>query len=303
MDISKLLDRFTSIDERQAETNKLLGDLIAAIKREPLLPTLPDEVPPGGPPDREILVPTMEVVLLDSIDRRLLTLEQVLAGVGLTEPVDFSFTYPAEGGDKTVDKGDVMIDFFEGDVFLPDGTKEKLHDSLRNHDKQFIRSYFIKPSKEVTFNVDGRGNTTIGAGDVHMETLQNFTRLYIKILEDDTSFRCWTCTNPNAVRKVLAVPDIGTPSTVIATFARTLIGTTPVELRPANSARLSLTFRNKSTSATIYWGKDATITTADASGYLKPDDGFTYDVKNLYRGTIFVVSDAADTPVFWEELG
>lgn len=301
---SKVLDRFTSIDDRQAETNKLLRELITVLKAQPRLPAVPvAEILPGGPPERELITPTLEIVLLDSIERKMATLEQVLAGVNLTERIDWSFTYPSEGGDKAVDIGDLVIDFYEGTVQLPDGTKEDLHDNLKNHDKIFIRSYFIKPTKQVKFNLDGRGNTTIEAGDVHMETLQNFQKLYIRILEDSTKIRLWACTNPSAVRKVLAVADIATPSTSIATYARTLIGTTAVQLRPANATRLELVFRNKHTSATVYWGKDSSVTATNASGYLKPDDGFMYELGNLYRGAIYLISDTPDTPIFWEEIG
>lgn len=117
-----------------------------------------------------------------------------------TKPTqDFYFTYPADGTKKTISKGRVIIDFYAGTVKLPDGTEERLSDSLRRfkQDGVAIGSLSIYSSQAAKYALDEGGLKPIDASDFQTERNQSFTKLRLETTTD-TQITIWASTNPDA---------------------------------------------------------------------------------------------------------
>ncbi len=108
------------------------------------------------------------------------------------------FTYPRDGTKKTIGKGVTILDFWDGHVELADGTEDYISDKLQAYPNEyFIRSFQIDTNKDIKIWLDEFGKKPIDADDIHMETYQNFKRLYIQTTES-TSFHVWASTMAEA---------------------------------------------------------------------------------------------------------
>jgi len=66
------------------------------------------------------------------------------------EARNFIIAYPDDGTrNETVGKGIIVIDFWEGEVHLPDGSKVTLKNNLKNSKQDFIRSMAVFGSVEM----------------------------------------------------------------------------------------------------------------------------------------------------------
>jgi hypothetical protein len=108
------------------------------------------------------------------------------------------FTYPRDGTKKIVGRGITILDFWDGEVTLPDGTTDYISDKLQAYKgERFIRSFQVDTNKDIVIWVDEFGKKPVDADDIHMETYQNFTRLYIKTTES-TTLTVWASTMAEA---------------------------------------------------------------------------------------------------------
>lgn len=145
---------------------------------------------------------------LIGIDSKLEDLVNVTAGLRLEKKIDFSISYPSDGTRKTVGAGTTTIDFFNGIVTLPDGTKDIIRDSLQKHGRKFARSFYVDATLESTVQVDDEANIIpISADDFVAEGFQNFQRLTIETIAETEIF-AWCCTNPTAFLKQGRVAQI-----------------------------------------------------------------------------------------------
>lgn len=107
------------------------------------------------------------------------------------------FTYPRDGTKKTVGKGTTVLDFYDGTVILPDGTADRISDSLQAHNEPYIRSFQVDTNKAIKIWLDGYGKKPVDLDDIHLETQQTFRRLYIETTES-TIFHVWASTQAEA---------------------------------------------------------------------------------------------------------
>jgi len=97
---------------------------------------------------------------------------------------EVKFDYPREGGWQTLQTGGrTLVDFQEGVVRYPDGTKEKLTDSLGNHpEHKYCRSFHIEV-KDENLKVkldDDESVHTVEADDMWDATDFHFRKIYIE---------------------------------------------------------------------------------------------------------------------------
>lgn len=113
------------------------------------------------------------------------------------------FTYPSDGTKKSVSIGRVIIDFYNGTVKLPDGTEEKISDSLKVHKLKQARSLSIYSSQDAKYGLDDRALKPISAAKTHAETFQKFTRVVIDIAIASAQISVWACTHPAATVRIM----------------------------------------------------------------------------------------------------
>ncbi len=128
----KFLDRFTSVDERLAELNQLLKEMIG--KKPEIIPMMPKDA-----------IGILQQMLVEMRSMSFTTKDK---------PIFTYFTYPGTGERKTVGKGTTTIDFIEGKVALPDGTEEFVSDSLKAHSETQCRSVFVEVSEACKIQLD-----------------------------------------------------------------------------------------------------------------------------------------------------
>ncbi len=184
----KFLDRFTSVDERLAELNQLLRDVLAK-KPEMVIPPV-TEIP------RDAL----------SILQQILVEIRSMSFTTKDKPIFTYFTYPATGDRKTVGKGTTTIDFLEGKVSLPDGTEEFISDSLRAHLETQCRSVFVEASEDCKIQFDQYGKYPIDAEDFFLMTWMNFSRITL-FTTKNTDIMVEASTNPETILRKLKMPS------------------------------------------------------------------------------------------------
>lgn len=116
----------------------------------------------------------------------------------LLKPEDeFFFTYPVEGGTKTIPKGTTIIDLYEGDVTLGDGTSDKLGDSLIRVKRDYAQSALIVADKPFIAQLDDGGKATINVDQVYTPSHKKFQRVSITV-DETTLVQFVASTNPKA---------------------------------------------------------------------------------------------------------
>lgn len=111
------------------------------------------------------------------------------------------FTYPKDGSRKEIPTGDTKIDFNNGEVALPDGTREELLTSLKQEEKEWIRSIFLEADQDITVWLDGGSLTPVDSGEYFTIPHVNFKVLWIKATTA-TNIAVWASTHPDgAIRK------------------------------------------------------------------------------------------------------
>lgn len=126
-------------------------------------------------------------------------LKQIRIGAYMVKPreINFYLTYPRTGGTKSVAKGILVLDFYNGIATLPDGAKEQISDSLESHKLKEVKSVLIETNKDATGWLDESGKFPINANEASVMTYQNFSTLYIEATET-TNINVWTSTHPIA---------------------------------------------------------------------------------------------------------
>lgn len=120
----------------------------------------------------------------------------------MSDKENLYITYPADGTKKSVDKGKVVIDFYNGKVKLPDGTNENISDNLKNHNLELAHSLMVEVDKDAKYSLDNGGSKPIGAGNVQNETYQDFAEIIIETSQT-TQIAVWACTNPAATISIM----------------------------------------------------------------------------------------------------
>lgn len=177
------MDRFTTVDERLAELNQLLKEIIS--KKPEIIPTLPKDA-----------LGILQQILVEMRSMSFTTKDK---------PIFTYFTYPGTGVRKTVGKGTTSIDFIEGKVELPDGTEEFVSDSLKAHSETQCRSVFVEVSEACKIQLDQYGKYPIDAEDFFLMTWTNFSRITL-FTTKNTEIMVEACTNPEAILRKLKMP-------------------------------------------------------------------------------------------------
>lgn len=120
----------------------------------------------------------------------------------LQERVDaFHLAYPTGGGTKTLPIGKTSVDFYNGSVIYPDGTRDKLPSSLKSTGIDYIRSCSLNINKPVIVNLDTMtGNMSSGRGLQCNVDNHKFRVLYITATEE-TEASVWASSEPDNIFK------------------------------------------------------------------------------------------------------
>ena len=212
--------------------------------------------------------------------------ETIIERMPIEEPKIYPyFTYPKDGTKKTLGKGITEIDFWEGIVVLADGTEEYLSDKLESYNEPYIRSFQIDTNKDIKVWLDGFGKRPIDLDDIHMETHQNFRRLYIETTQA-TQIHLWASTNPRAFVRRLK------PAIFRGTINEYYTRVNPLSEFGNPIAKLG----HYAGSATSYQNLATWTIPANYYGYLR-EISFTADSLALYKLTIGGVEQFADKKV------
>jgi hypothetical protein len=106
-------------------------------------------------------------------------------------------TYPANGGTATIPIGTTIIDLWTGDVYLGDGTEEKLSDSLVSLGQLYVRSLHLDGNKAFTVKIDDKAEHSVAADDFFTRRGIECQRISITVVEA-TAISFWASTNPDA---------------------------------------------------------------------------------------------------------
>ena len=111
----------------------------------------------------------------------------------------FEITYPPEGGTKTITEGTTEIHLYTGEVFLADGTEEKVSQSLRSYGVEYARSLFIETTKAIVLQLDDGGKHTVEKLETILwNHLKPFQRISITATES-TNIKVVASTSPNII--------------------------------------------------------------------------------------------------------
>ena len=105
------------------------------------------------------------------------------------------FTYPVDGTEKTLPAGRTRIDFYKGEVTLPDGTTENLLTSLEQEDDTHVRGAYVGVDKDVVAWLDNGSKTPVPASDYWSLINVSFKTLWIETTLE-TKITVWASTGP-----------------------------------------------------------------------------------------------------------
>jgi hypothetical protein len=106
-------------------------------------------------------------------------------------------TVPAEGGELEITVGDLVINFYTGEVFLPDGTERNTSQSLRSMGKEYARSITVHADTEYIIRLGDGGKRTVKTTEEYKATHQKFQEAIITVTAT-TKVRVWASTDPAA---------------------------------------------------------------------------------------------------------
>ena len=107
-------------------------------------------------------------------------------------------TLPAEGGELDITPGDLLINFYTGEVFLSDGTESKISQSLHSLGEDYLRSITVHADTEYIIQLDDDGRRTIKTTEEYRATRQKFQGVRITVTAA-TKLRIWASTDPDAI--------------------------------------------------------------------------------------------------------
>ena len=113
------------------------------------------------------------------------------------------FSYPKDGTKKTIPIGDTKIDFYNGIIILPDGSREELLTSLKEEGRKWARSVFVETNKDIKIWLDRESITPVAQGNSIGIPNAHFKVLWIKATEA-TEISAAASTNPEPIRKTKA---------------------------------------------------------------------------------------------------
>ncbi len=116
-------------------------------------------------------------------------------------------TFPPAGATRTITRGDLVLDFWDGEAKLPDGTEEKLSGRLRG--TPFSHVYVtVHSSQIVVVFLDGQGGWTVSANQVQTFVWQPCRKVTIRATQS-TNVRVFASSDP---RGGPVIADITAPS-------------------------------------------------------------------------------------------
>lgn len=97
------------------------------------------------------------------------------------EPKPMYATFPADGGTESVAAGDLLLNFEDGSVRMPNGTEKKLSNKLEGSEHEYMRAIFIdNPDQDIKMNLDGMGWFTVEANTLRGVIFQPFLKCHIR---------------------------------------------------------------------------------------------------------------------------
>lgn len=117
--------------------------------------------------------------------------------------------FPKQGGYVTIPASSypTVIDFYNGDVVVPDGTGEELETSLSTEGQDYIRSLSIESSENVTIRFDRKNRIIVNYGRV-----VRFRHIKVRVLEifatRNTGIKVWASTKPEGGIKEISMDRV-----------------------------------------------------------------------------------------------
>ena len=107
-------------------------------------------------------------------------------------------SYPSGEDTKRIPVGTTEIDLWTGDVFLGDGTEDRLSDSLERLKSDSIRSISVNVTKAYVIEVDDKADHSMSADDTIVLIGISCRKVSVTVTEP-AKMKFWGSTNPNAV--------------------------------------------------------------------------------------------------------
>ena len=128
-------------------------------------------------------------------------------------PHNFLIAYPQDGSRKRdLKKGIITIDFWEGEVFLDDGTKITLDTNLKNSRQEFIRSFVLYCTQGTKLRMGSEGNPVRTFSDqCNWNVYENINIRWLQVelsftgTPDENDFQLIASTSSKAIYKPIAV--------------------------------------------------------------------------------------------------
>ncbi len=108
-----------------------------------------------------------------------------------------AITLPAEGGTQSITAGDMVINFYTGEVFFADGTEGHVSRSLQSIKKDNVRSIAVYADKEFVIQLDDSGKHTVKTSEAYAAKRQKFQIATITVT-GTTKIRVIASTDPDA---------------------------------------------------------------------------------------------------------
>ncbi len=141
------------------------------------------------------------------VDTKLSQIYETLLESRRKKGKEIVLTYPHAGGTKSFSTGTTIVDFYNGTVIFPDGTRESLFKSLKEHGQTHISAIYVSSNAEVKVNFDNGGEYTFS--DYIME-VTDFQIAYITTTKSTSiAIKAWT-----SEKGYLTTPK---PGTAVAT--------------------------------------------------------------------------------------
>lgn len=114
---------------------------------------------------------------------------------------DIYITYPPEGEKREVSVGTLMIDFFTGEVTLPNGNTERTSFRLENSDFEVVRSLSVDVNKAAILTLDSGGKYSVGANQLFSIERQKCRIVYMEFTEV-ANITLWASTNEEGAIRI-----------------------------------------------------------------------------------------------------
>lgn len=185
------------------------------------------------------------------------------------------FTYPEQGGVKTIGVGETVLDFFKGVARSPKGEESDISDSLDKRELNHCRSILIHTTQDLEISLDSRtgqrgGKFTIDANKYTRIFHQKFNMVYLTAAAS-TDIKVWASTHPEGIPSVNSKEFI-----LLSVVTLTWTNVTTTNAEPDTDTAIDVSLAESIYVQADSTDDDNTSTDTDINVISSPD-GITFD--------------------------